>query len=50
MYTQPIAAKVAIQQPEPMREPLPVKKTNLADVPKADLIKALMEQLAKEDI
>ena len=27
-----------------------VKKTNLADVPKADLIKALMEQLAKEDI
>lgn len=50
MYTQPIAAKVAIQQPEPMREPLPAKKANLADVPKADLIKALMMQLAKEDI
>merc|ERR1711997_669617 len=50
MYTQPIAAKVAIQQPEPMREPLPAKQANLADVPKADLIKALMMQLAKEDI
>ena len=42
MYTQPIAAKVAIQQPEPMREPLPSKKQNLADVPKGELIKALM--------
>jgi hypothetical protein len=41
-------AKVAIQQPEPMREPLPAKQLNLADVPKADLIKALMAQLAKE--
>jgi hypothetical protein len=33
-----------------MREPLPAKQPNLADMPKADLIKALMAQLAKEDI
>jgi len=42
MYTYPVAAKVAIQQPEPMREPQPVKKQDLSDVPKAELIKALM--------
>jgi len=46
MYSHSIA-KVAIQQPEPMREPV---SANLAGVPKADLIKALMAQLAKEDI
>lgn len=39
--------KVVMQQPEPMREPLP-KKTNLADLPKKELIKALLMQLAKD--
>lgn len=50
MYAAQPVSKVAIQHPEPMREPLPAKQPNLADVPKADLIKALMAQLAKEDI
>lgn len=50
MYAAQHMSKVAIQHPEPMREPLPAKQPNLADVPKADLIKALMAQLSKEDI
>ena len=45
---QPITTKVAIQQPEPMREPLPAKQPDLASMPKADLIKALLTQLSKE--
>jgi len=47
MYSHQPVAKVVMQQPEPMREP---QVANLADLPKADLIKALMAQLAKEDI
>ena len=48
VVTQPIS-KVAIQQPEPMREPLPTKQADLAALPKADLIKALLTQLSKEE-
>ena len=45
----PQIAKVAMNQPEPMREPQPTKQTNLADLPKAELIKALLTQLAKDE-
>merc|ERR1719362_2053620 len=48
VVTQPLS-KVAIQQPEPMREPLPTKQADLAALPKADLIKALLTQLSKEE-
>ena len=41
--------KVAIMQPEPMREPTPAKQPNLADMPKAELIRALLAQIAKEE-
>jgi hypothetical protein len=45
----PQIAKVAMNQPEPMREPQPTKQPNLADLPKAELIKALLTQLAKDE-
>ena len=44
----PQVSKVAINQPEPMREPQPAKQPNLADIPKEQLIKALLAQMAKE--
>lgn len=43
-----LVSKVAMQQPEPMREPLPKKQISLADMPKKELIKALLLQLAKD--
>lgn len=43
-----LVSKVAIQQPEPMREPLPKQSPSLADMPKKELIKALLLQLAKD--
>jgi len=43
----PQVAKVAINQPEPMREPQPAQ--SLADMPKDVLIKALLEQLSKKE-
>merc|ERR1712051_41344 len=47
-FPQPVQTKVAINQPEPMHEPTPAK-ANLANMPKAELIKALLLQLSKED-
>jgi len=44
----PQVSKVAINQPEPMREPQPAKQPNLADIPKEQLIKALLAQMARE--
>lgn len=43
-----MVSKVAIQQPEPMREPLPAKQPSLADYDKDALMKALLLRLAKE--
>merc|ERR1712073_192330 len=40
-FPQPVQTKVAINQPEPMHEPTPAK-ANLANMPKAELIKALL--------
>lgn len=40
--------KVAIQQPEPIAEPTPKQQLDLSSLPKEELIKALLAQLAKE--
>ena len=49
MVAQPVQmTKVAMQQPEPMRESLPRQQPKLAEMSKKELIKALLLQLAKE--
>ena len=49
---KPQETKVAISKPEPIAEPAPVEKkttpSNLENISKADLMKLLLAQLAKE--